>query len=784
MISYQSRMLATHSQIGVYFYRAIFLLIATFMIGWFTPIAYGQQAINGLVRDKSNQQYLAGIDVKLESAVLKFPVDTVTDSEGKFLILLLSPGEYKITVSATSYQPSELTLNLVPRAVQPVNIEMVPKITVTDVIEVKADRLLLDETQGSSSATINSDFISQLPLPRKNNLPDLISAFVPSAIASHDNFVHLRGNELSLNTSINGVSFIDNPHQYFAPGLDPGAIQSFTVITGGFPAEFSNRFGGIIDAVTKSGFDSNGHGAVTFGSSTFLRHSLSAEYGSHSNKFGYFFYINGFQSLRFINPPEARELHDFGKGLRTFTQLDYKASDNNKFKLLLFSNGSNFEIPNTSEEQLRGRDLFQRSREQTAIFTWEHIISPASLLVSSLSQRLVSTRLLPTNDPISIQASGLRNTVTLGFRSDYTRIVGTRQTIKAGLELTGYRLREDFNFDPRMAAGDDEMALASLNRRRLFAEVNKEDEAAELFAFNFRGRKSGGMSGLYVQDKINIFRNLVANIGLRYDKYHVLTNRDILSPRVNLVYTFMRTSTVLHFAYNRLFSLPPNENLLLTTFLAPNGLDPKPVKSNLFEVGVSQAIKNRVLVKLTSFYRTDRNSFELSELANVRLFLPTTFARGKAYGMELSVQLAEIPKLGISGYFNYTAQRAFQFGPIAGGFTDEVAGLDERFSPAFDQIHTGSAGITYQEHKSGFYTGLAFEYGSGTPQEGVRLPSHFVANIYTGIDILRRESKKVSVQLNVENIGNRVFAVGKESDFTPVQFSSPRFLSGSIRFDF
>ena len=145
---------------------------------------------------------------------------------------------------------------------------------------------------------------------------------------------------------------------------------------------------------------------------------------------------------RFINPPQPRQFHDFGKGLRTFAQFDYRATANDTLRLLLANSGSNFEIPNTAEEQEQGRDLFQRSREQTAIFTWEHSISADSLLVTSLFERLAGTRLLGTSDPLSIQAQGLRNDLTVGARGDYTRIIGSHHTIKAGLEMTLYRLRE------------------------------------------------------------------------------------------------------------------------------------------------------------------------------------------------------------------------------------------------------------------------------------------------------------------------------------------------------
>lgn len=724
-----------------------------------TTQTYAQQAITGSVRD-DNQQVIPGATIKLTGAALPDPIELMAQENGEFAINQITAGEYTLSVMAEGFNSRAVTVIIAPRAFQLVNVTLQPA-SVTDVIEVKADRLLLDESQGASLSVVDTVFTDQLPSGRKTNIPDLISSFVPSAVSSHDNFVHLRGNELSLNTSINGVSFIDNPHQYFAPGLDPDVIQSFSVITGGFPAEYGNRFGGIVDAVTRSGFDSNSHGQISFGASTFVRNNTALEYGGHTKRFGYFFYAAGLQSTRFINPSQPKELHDFGEGLRTFTQFDLRANTNNTFRLLLFNSGSNFQIPNTPEEQNNGRDLFQRSREQTAIFTWERILSGNSLLVTSLSERLVSNRSLPTSDPISINASGLRNTITLGLRSDYTHTFGSRHTFKTGIELNGYRLREDFQFDPR----------------------DQLEEDSSLTAFNFRGRKTGGVGAFYVQDKIRI-KNFTTNIGLRYDQYSVVTSEHQVSPRINLAYTFSRTSTVLHFAYNRFFALPPNENLLLSTQLQTNGIAPQPSRSNFYELGISQAVKNKALIRITTYYRRDKNAFELTELTNVREFLPTTFARGKSYGAELSIQIPEIPKLGISAYLNYAAQRTFQIGPISGGFSDDSLAPGERMLPAFDQIQNVKAGFTYQEKRSGLFAGMSFEYGSGTPKENLRLPSHFVANLSTGIDLIRGEKHKISLQFNVENIGNRVYAIAKESDFTPLQFSPPRFVSGGIHIHF
>ena len=84
-------------------------------------------------------------------------------------------------------------------------------------------------------------------------LSDAIVTLAPGMIRGHDDFVHIRGHEVALNPLINGVSFWENTHSVFSAGLSPDVIETANVMTGGFPAEYGNRFGGVIDIVTRSG---------------------------------------------------------------------------------------------------------------------------------------------------------------------------------------------------------------------------------------------------------------------------------------------------------------------------------------------------------------------------------------------------------------------------------------------------------------------------------------------------------------------------------------------------
>jgi outer membrane receptor protein involved in Fe transport len=746
------------------------LRLAVFVCCWLgiCPSISAQQRIYGKVLDKNIGSPIVAATVLLESSLFSADRRATTDSEGRFSFVNLSPGRYTIRVSADQFYAEELALFLAPRAQQEVDFELTPQLKITEEINVTARLKLLDETQAATMTTIDREQLLSLPGGRRTQLTDIITPFVSSAVGSHDNLVHLRGNELSLNNFLNGVSFFDNPHQLFTPGLSPDIIQSVNVITGGFPAEFGNRFGGILDIVTRSGFDANGHGSVAVGTGTFLRNNLSFDYGSHNDRFGYFFYGQGFESLRFLNTPEPERYHDFGKGMRSFAQFDYRSGNNDFFRLVLTADGTNFELPNTLEDNLRERDSFERNREQTAMFSWDHTVSGSSAVSSSLYERYVSSRLIPTSDPFSIEASGVRQDLTIGAKSDYSLYLGSRHAIKAGIDLMLLRLREDVAFDPR-------------------------ENEVEIEPFDFRGRNTGGQASLYFQDQLRLFKNFSANLGLRYDQYCLVSNGHAVSPRVNLAYSFPRAHTVLHFAYNRFFAPPPIENLLLSAYLGFQDLPPRISSSHHFETGLSHSVKDRIVLRMTGYWRSDTNSFETTELANTRIFAPTTFAEGKAYGLEFSAQIPEIKPLGLSGHFGYTAQRAFQTGPVSGGFTTEEVFPGERGPAAFDQIHTGVAGLTWREHHSGLWTSAGLEYGSGTPaallaaegqESQVRLPQHLVFNLHFGFELFHEHRHPVSLQFSAENLTNRVYAIGKESELTPVQYSPPRFLSGSLRFHF
>jgi hypothetical protein len=644
----------------------------------------------------------------------------------------------------------------------------------------------------------------------------VIVTSAPGMTRGHDDFVHIRGHEVALNPFINGVSFWENPHVVFSPGLGADYIQSVNVMTGGFPAEYGNRFGGVLDVVTKSGFTTDNHGSITAGLGTALRNNLGFEFGGYTRRFAYYLNAAGFESARFLSPPERNALHDAGRGARAFAQLDFAADAHNTVRLVLMGDGANFELPKTLlDAQWRPSfNNFQRTRSQTSILSWDHVPSADTVVHTAFYQRFSRVRMLPNADPYGAKLDAERTLGTYGVRSDWSRFSG-RHSLKGGVDLVLLRPDERFNYLSQPWI--DFTHLPAINQNHIhFRGPNVG--AGIPRPVGFEQQKSGGQISVYLQDKFRITRGMSVDAGLRYDRHSLAISDSHFSPRLNLAYEF-RSGTVLHGSYNHFFVPPPVENVLassagLTRFISEiaRPLPPlRPIVENQFELGVIQPVARRMRVGLTSYYRISDNPVHTVLFPDSRFYAYANFDKGKAYGMEVRLDTPLIRTVGLSGYLNYALGRVWFYNPVTAGFITEAEHINDnnRFLAPMDQTHTLTSGFTYQNRRTRLWTSMAFEYGSGTPGShgsadhghdageadhehapvpggcGVRCPEHFTQNLSVGWDAIQNhEQPRLTFQFNIENLTDNVYLISKESTFTQGQYSIPRLFSGSLRIRF
>ena len=793
--------------------KVVFFVIAIALSAAAPARAQGEGALHGTVTAQEDRSPLPGAILELQSAALPAPLKTTTSTDGHFAFPRLVPGDYVLTITHASFREERHRLSLKPREVQ--NLEFALGLRpVQESVEVTADSLLSVYSPGSTHLT--AERLADLPLTQRTNLPDAIVTAAPGMIRGHDDFVHIRGHEVALNPFINGVQFWENAHTVFSPGLGVDYIESMNVMTGGFSAEYGNRFGGILDVVTKSGFTTKNRGSVTLGAGTAQRHNVGLDLGGHTERAAYYLNVGAFTSDRFLSPPSPRAIHDTGRGLRSFGQLEFRASDSNYVKLVMIGDGVNFELPKAERDELLRPDFnnLQRTRSESLILSWDHVHSSSTVMRTAFYQKWSNVSQFPeTTDQYGALTDAERTLGTFGIKSDITRLSG-RHTVKGGMDLVMLRPHEDLYYlsQPWITFTH----LPNVNESHVhFRGPNLGAGIPRPVVFN--GKETGGEASFFLQDKMQLTSGFTLDLGLRFDRYSLAISESHFSPRLNAAYR-LPSGTVLFGSYNHFYVPPPIENVLvssagLTSLVSEIGRPLPPVRSikeNQFELGVTQPIAGTMNLGVTSYYRLSNDPPHTTLLPDSRFYTYASFDKGKAYGMEIKADVPRIAGLGLSGYLNYALGRVWFYNPITAGFTTEAAHLTEtsRFLAPMDQTHTLTSGLTYHDNRTRLWGAVALEYGSGTPgghgagdhehEEGeahehatglglcgTRCPSHFTQNVSIGWNAISNGSQpRLSLQFNIENLSNEVYLIAKESTMVQGQYSIPRLFSASLKIGF
>jgi outer membrane receptor protein involved in Fe transport len=750
--------------------------------------------------------------VTLQGNVLGVPITSTTTRDGHFAFPSLVATDYVLVVSGEGFREQRYQLSLRPREV--LNLDVALELRpVQEAVEVVATPLPSVHSPGSTH--FDEERLAEMPLTQRTNLPDAIVTAAPGMIRGHDDFVHIRGHEVALNPFINGVQFWENAHSVFSPGLGVDYIESMNVMTGGYSAEYGNRFGGILDVVTKSGFTIRNRGSVALGAGTAQRHNVGLELGGHAQRSAYYANLSGFTSDRFLSPPSPRAIHDTGRGVRGFGQVDFRPNDTNDIKLVVMGDGVNFELPKEERDELLRPDFdnLERTRSQSLIVSWGRVPSGSTVMRTAFYQKWSRVHQFPhTIDPYGAQTDAERSLETFGAKSDLTRLSG-RHTVKGGVEFVLLHPQEDFYYLSQPWI--DFTHLPTVNESHVhFRGANLGLGIPRPVIFS--DRKTGGQASFFLQDKMQLTPSLTVDAGLRFDRYTLAMSESHLSPRVNAAYR-LPSGTVLFGSYNHFYVPPPIENVLassagLTSLVAEIGRPLPPVraiKENQFEAGVTQPIAGGLNLGVTTYYRRSDDPPHTTLFPDSRFYTYASFDKGRAYGMEIKADVPRIGDLGLSGYLNYALGRVWFYNPIGAGFTTEAAHLTEtdRFLAPMDQTHTLSSGVTYRHDRTRLWGAVALEYGSGTPGGhddgdehaggdthehatgpglcGTRCPSHFTQNVSIGWNASRAGARPhLSLQLAVENPSNDVYLISKESTMVQGQYSIPRLISGSLKIGF
>jgi hypothetical protein len=241
--------------------------------------------LSGTITDPSGA-VIAGAQVSIKNTATDITKDTITDSAGFYTLPNLPAGNYDIKVTAAGFTTAvESGLTLAVGAQQSLNIPMKVGQT-SQTVQVSEAAPQIDLTSSALTGQVESQTVLDLPLNGRD-WTSLATLHPGVALIEEqmDYSTSARGNrgfgaELTIsgqrtttnNYRLDGISVNDyansGPGNVIGAALGVDAIQEFSVLTGGFPAEYGKAAGGVVNAITKSGTNAF-HGDVY----EFLRNS-------------------------------------------------------------------------------------------------------------------------------------------------------------------------------------------------------------------------------------------------------------------------------------------------------------------------------------------------------------------------------------------------------------------------------------------------------------------------------------------------------------------------------
>jgi len=259
--------------------RALFILIAFLLIDGAPLLGQTSKgSIVGVVKDEKGGA-VAGVTVTLEDASKGQSRDTLTEENGVFRFVALSPGSYHVRIEQPGFA-TVLVKDVVVAVDETRSLDVALKIaSQSETVTVRGDAELTQTESSQLGQVIDNLKTEELPLNGRNFAQ---LARLTTGVAASGGGGGQQGGEGGVSGySANGqrsssnnfmVDGIDN-NDYFAgavaqlPSID--SIEEFHVQTSTYDAEYGRNSGSVVNLVTKSGTNEF-HGSVF----EFLRNSI------------------------------------------------------------------------------------------------------------------------------------------------------------------------------------------------------------------------------------------------------------------------------------------------------------------------------------------------------------------------------------------------------------------------------------------------------------------------------------------------------------------------------
>ncbi len=682
-------------------------------------------------------------------------------------------------------------------------------VIVTDQLDVSRESIV--PSLGATSFIVDEQQI--MNLPEGENAPFsevLLNAPGVAQDSAANGDLHVRGEHANLQYRINDV-LLPEGISGFGLELDPRFVSSMQLITGSLPAQYGFRTAGVVDIQTKSGSVEQG-GEVSLYGGSYDTFRPSFEVGGSDGNLTYFADGSYDHSGIGIENPTASPvpIHDMSDQYKAFTYLSYILNSTSRLSFMGSASYSDFEVPDTEglaagtapdgrqwvPGNFSSAGLNENQNEQNyyGVVNFQKSAGDLNFQVSAFARQ---SGVHFTPDPVGdLYFNGVasdvdRKLTSLGLQGDGSYSANDTHTLRGGFTL----LRE---------------SVTAASTTTVFPVDADGNPTGPAFPIADDQVLHGLFAGIYLQDEWRLTQALTLNWGARYDAYSAsFDDEDQLSPRVNLIYSANKSTTI-HAGYSRYFTPPPVEDVPGSTVASFNGTsnrsqvtldDPvKAERSDYFDVGISQKVTKGLQVGLDGYYKKAKNQLDDGLFGQTLILSAFNYARGEVYGLEFT---GSYTSGNFTTYLNLAHSVAKGEDWDSSQFLFAAADLayvkDHYIFLDHDQALTASFGSSYHWNHARGSTRVYVDalYGTGLRQDATALdgtnipnggsvPAYYTVSVGAERTFLLGRGRSWSLRLDVLNLTDNAYELrsGSGVGVNAAQYGMRRGFFGSAAYTF
>ena len=718
----------------------------------------------------------AGLGVKttvqLTSKANQYRNTLSTSDQGTLNVQRLPYGIYQLEIREQGFFTVSASIDI--HSLIPTDYTIHLKLSsVNESVTVTAPDTLIDPDQAGSVSQIGSDEIqSRLGSIPGRSLQDLVNS-QPGWLYEGNAVLHPRGSEYQTQFVVDGIPLTDNRSPSFGPAIDADDVQSLSIYTAGFPAEYGRKMGGVIEVNTLQDSQPGLHGQVVLSGGSFDSAGASAQgqYAWGKNTFGAS--ASGSMTEHYLNPVVSQNYTNTGTLGDFAVNYERDLTPKDRLRFIVRHELSRYDIPNEQVQEANGQLQTANNIETMGIASYVHTFSPNAL---------ADFRVMARDNSIGFNSNSESTPIEV-FQQNFFN----EEYFKGSATITHGRNEWKFGFE------SDNTFLHENFRYHITDPTQFDDGTAPDFAF--QGSRPDLEQSVFVQDQIRL-KNWTINAGLRWDHYQLFLNRQALDPRISISRYFPGADLLVHVSYDRVFQTPSFENILLSSSPSVEAINPsnflrlvEPSEGNYYEAGVTKVFYGKLKLDANYFRRKVANYADDDQIENTTVSFPIAFDKSIIYGAEAKLEVPDWHHF--SGFLSYSYQVGNAWYPVTGGLFlgNDAQGIPAsgHFPDSQDQRNTVRGRLRYQINPRfwiaggiQYDTGLPFQfqcdpsqtlqqciYGPGGPAEtygqavvnrinfarGRILPS-FQVNASAGAEVYKSDHLNMRFQIDGQNLND------------------------------